>query len=81
MRATKMTKNKETQMRRGARDQEKEDRKVLVPKVRVGTVEGLIFSVIALTSMMKGNRRLGLHLELGDRTMELVVPKAPQRQR
>ena len=43
----------------------KEDQRVLVPKVLVGTVEGLIFSVIALTSMMK--RRLGQHLELGDR--------------
>ena len=47
--------------------QEKEDRRPLVPKVLVGTVEGLIFSVIAFTSMMKGKRRLGQHLELGDR--------------
>ena len=67
MRATKMTKNKENQLQRGARDQEKEDRRVLVPKVLVGTVEGLIFSVIVLTSMMKGKRRLGQHLELRDR--------------
>ena len=40
---------------------------MLVPKFLVGTVEGLIFSMIALTSMMKGKRRLGQHLELGDR--------------
>ena len=66
MRATKMTENKENQLRRGARDQEKENRRVLVAKVLVGTVEGLIFSVIALTSMMKGKRRLGQHLEIGD---------------
>ena len=52
---------------RGARGQEKEDRRVLVPKVLVGTVEGLIFSVSALTSMMKGIGRLGQHLEPGDR--------------
>ena len=67
MRATKLTKNKENQLRRGARGQEKEDRRVLVPKVLVGTVESLIFGVIAFTSMMKGKRRLGQHLELGDR--------------
>ena len=67
MRATKVTKNKENQLQRGARGKEKEDRRVLVPKVLVGTVECLIFSVIALTSMMKGKRRLGQHLELGDR--------------
>ena len=47
MRATKMTKNKENRLRRGARGKEKEYRRVLVPKVLVGTVEGLIFSVIA----------------------------------
>ena len=40
---------------------------MLVPKVLVGTLKGLTFSVIALTSMMKGKRRLGQHLELGDR--------------
>ena len=39
---------------------------MLVPNVLVGTVEGLIFRVIALTSMMKGKGRLGQHLELGD---------------
>ena len=89
--ATKMTENKENQPRRGARDQEKENRRVLVAKVLVGTVEGLIFSVTALTSMMKGKRRLGWPTS-GDwrswrpgpfpghnsTTMELVVPKAPK---
>ena len=78
-----MTKNKENQLRRGARDQEKEHRRVLV------TVESLIFSVIALKSMMTKKRSLRQHLELGDHgdkdhfpdqqyTLELMVPKAPQ---
>ena len=71
MRATKMTKNKENHLRRGAGGQEKEDRRVLVPKVLVGTVEGLIFRVNNLTSMMKPHST----------TMELMVPKATQRQR
>ena len=92
MRATKMTKNKENQLRRGVRGQEKEDRRVLVPKALVGTVERLTFSVLALTSMMKGKRRLGQHLELGDHGDQDHFPdqqynngthgsQSPQRQR